>query len=232
MHLDEVEHILRQSLEDDLISKNEKIVLSMVVEELSHEQLRFMRNKAFRIAREHIETGANVIIVMSWLEKLIKILDVPEDKPLIANAYFSPGDDCRERLIKLCRRANQSLDICVFTISDDHLTREIIRAYDRGVNVRIITDDAKSEDKGSDIYDMMGVGIQVRCDHDSAHMHHKFVIRDNELLVTGSFNWTRSATEKNQENLIVTNESKLVQQFSKRFDQLWEEYEGRHRKRW
>ena len=58
-------------------------------------------------------------------------------------------------------------------------------------------------------------------DSTEAHMHHKFAIADNDLLLTGSYNWTRSASTENNENVIVTNHEKLVAPFREEFDKMW-----------
>lgn len=52
-------------------------------------------------------------------------------------------------------------------------------------------------------------------------MHHKFVIVDEEILITGSTNWTMSAFFGNFENILVTNQSSLVGPFLKEFDRMW-----------
>ena len=53
-------------------------------------------------------------------------------------------------------------------------------------------------------------------------MHHKFAIFDNKTLLTGSYNWTRSAARNNEENFIVTADRLLVQRFDSEFEQLWQ----------
>lgn len=52
-------------------------------------------------------------------------------------------------------------------------------------------------------------------------MHHKFVIIDNNILITGSTNWTMAAFFGNFENLMVTNESRLVKPFINEFENIW-----------
>ena len=52
-------------------------------------------------------------------------------------------------------------------------------------------------------------------------MHHKFAIFDRKQLMSGSYNWTRSAFLENQENIILTNELGLLRQFQDTFDALW-----------
>jgi mitochondrial cardiolipin hydrolase len=63
----------------------------------------------------------------------------------------------------------------------------------------------------------------VRLDRSPDHMHHKFAVFDRTTLATGSFNWTRSASEFNQENLVITANPALVNAFSEEFERLWKE---------
>ena len=54
-------------------------------------------------------------------------------------------------------------------------------------------------------------------------MHHKYAIFDDSRVLTGSYNWTRSAAEFNEENIIVSDDSRLQGLFSQHFKQLWDE---------
>ena len=145
----------------------------------------------------------------------------------IAEALFEPRQDCAERLRSLISRSVASLEICVFTITDDSLTRAILDAHRRGLRVRIVTDDEKSLDRGSDIDRLRREGIAVRFDGSPDHMHHKFALFDRRLVVTGSYNWTRSASENNHENIVVSDDGRLLQAFGDEFDQLWADFAPR-----
>ena len=140
-----------------------------------------------------------------------------------SEAFFSPGTACRNAIIHHLNSAKSILKICVFTISDDLITAAIIQAKHRGVNVLILTDNDKLYDLGSDIIQLAKEGIVTRIDNTSNHMHHKFMIVDDQILVNGSYNWTRSAANYNQENIIVSREQSLINLFNKEFDKLWKE---------
>jgi mitochondrial cardiolipin hydrolase len=88
----------------------------------------------------------------------------------------------------------------------------------------LITDNDKAQDQGSDIFRLMDHGVEVRMDNSAYHMHHKFAVVDKRVLVNGSFNWTRSATDYNQENILVTDEPKLVTAYLTEFESLWHEF--------
>ena len=135
--------------------------------------------------------------------------------------YFSPGEDCVNHIIDLINEAYNQLDICVFTISDDRISRAIVEAMKNGVEIRIISDNFKVEDTGSDIEDLSRVGIPVKLDTSDNHMHHKFMIVDNKIVLTGSYNWTRSAALYNQENILSMDDEEVVSKFSNEFEKLW-----------
>ena len=61
-------------------------------------------------------------------------------------------------------------------------------------------------------------------DDDPSHMHHKFVIRDQQILANGSFNWIRSASLRNQENILVTDQPARVADFLAQFERLWRQF--------
>ena len=135
--------------------------------------------------------------------------------------FFSPGEDCVNHIIDLINEAYIQLDICVFTISDDRISRAIVEAMKNGVEIRIISDNFKVEDTGSDIEDLSRVGIPVKLDTTDNHMHHKFMIVDNKIVLTGSYNWTRSAALYNQENILSMDDEEVVSKFSNEFEKLW-----------
>ena len=103
----------------------------------------------------------------------------------------------------------------------DAIAEAIEKAHRRGVEVRILTDDDKSADRGSDAGRLAARGIPLRVDRSPGHMHHKFAISDRRILLNGSYNWTRSACTSNNENIAITNHKPLVQQFEKEFLRLW-----------
>ena len=150
----------------------------------------------------------------------MKIRNIEKGSP--ADAYFSPGDECLHRIRRLFGEARQTLDICVFTITDNRIVQRLEEAHERGITIRIISDDDKSLDLGSDLEHLARIGIQCRLDRTTAHMHHKFAIADHDLLLSGSYNWTRSAATENDENIVVINNPKIVRIFAEKFEQMWQ----------
>jgi len=223
---DEMEALLRSMLDDHRLSRAERRALRDLVDErgLDDQRLGVFRAKAFDLAREQL--GAEQSFVVDWLESAVKALmprEQAEPEPRF-EARFSPGLQCLQAIVGEFGRARTSVDVCVFTITDDRIVEAMLDAHGRGVTLRVITDDDKSVDIGSDIQRIARKGIDVRMDAGPEHMHHKFAVFDDARLLTGSYNWTRSAADRNHENIVITDDAELVLAFGKTFERLWAQF--------
>ncbi|CAG0985806.1 phospholipase D [Planctomycetaceae bacterium] len=227
MNIQEWENALRQTADDASLSNGERIALREHLKEAAlNEQARgVLRHKAFEIALERIYAHPPQA-VLAWLEDVNKLLLPPTGNACehFTEAFFSPGEACVARIIDALHGARNSADICVFTITDDRITSAILGAHRRGIHVRVMTDNEKAFDEGSDVRQIARAGIEVRVDTSSNHMHHKFAIFDMSVLLTGSYNWTLSASRNNQENIIASNDAKLLRVFAQEFDRLWKQF--------
>ena len=225
-----VEQLLSSSLHDGKLSRSEKSVLRSLLAldaEKSHER-DWIRNRAFRTALESL-VDPSAKQAMDWLEDVIGLL-ISAERPGadrspadLAEVHFSPGDNCRCRIQELLREATSNVEICVFTITDDRIADSIIDAHSRGVRVRVISDNDKASDLGSDLSRLKRMGVLVACDRTPDHMHHKFAMFDSRVVVSGSYNWTRSAADRNEENIVVSGDPRLLRAFQQRFEELWNE---------
>jgi len=223
----EVDGVLAATLEDHRLSRGEKSALEQLLssDEVREEELAFFRHRAFALAREKMANHVSRE-VLDWLEAVNKVLLPPEPTETVrAQVYFSPGPGCLEAIHRELDGSRSKVDICVFTITDDRLARAIVEAHQRGVQLRIVTDDDKARDRGSDVYELADAGIEVRVDQSAHHMHHKFAVFDSSTLVTGSYNWTRSAAQRNRENILVTDDDRLVGPYRRVFDEMWNRLE-------
>lgn len=226
MKTDDIKDLLRQTLDDRRLSRGEKRALKDVLAKVvtSDREVDLYRNAAFSVAREHFNDAAAGEVV-DWLEEVVKLLESPAmHQSTRAESHFSPGDDCPTRIAGLFAATQKTAEACVFTITDDRIARSILDAHNRGVKIRIITDNEKAFDPGSDINRLENAGVKVRVDRSPYHMHHKFAVFDNDLLLTGSYNWTRGAAEYNEENFVITDERRLLDPFAELFEKLWKQF--------
>ncbi|MBU1239013.1 DUF1669 domain-containing protein [Myxococcota bacterium] len=229
--ISEIITAFEKTLEDGLFTRTEKQEIKARIEEANLEKrdLAFLRSRIFSIARER-GNEENLSVIIDWLEVANKTLLAGDEKEKHAvESYFSPGNDCLIAIVNFIKAAQRTLKICVFTISDDTIAKEIAQAHRSGVQVQILSDNDKTLDLGSDIQKLAKMGIPVRIDRTSNHMHHKFAVRDSEALLTGSFNWTKSASLYNNENIVTTSDPGAVRAFDNHFRKLWIEmaqYDG------
>lgn len=220
---DSLKTALQASFEDRKLDLKEKAQLLDDYIPLDAQQRAYVRNRAFELVAEVIDEESRRDS-LRWLKAVVRVLDSSEPEPIHCESFFSPGEECINAITNSIRSAQLSLDICVFTISDNRISEAIIAARDRGVSVRIITDNDKTEDRGSDIEMMLQQGIHTRIDNTRHHMHHKFMVVDKVFLITGSFNWTRSASHYNHENIVVVNDKATAKRFVDEFERLWQTF--------
>jgi len=227
MDIQAIDTFLKQSFEDSRVSRGERDVFEDMLEReiRRSDELHHVRARAFHLVQS-VTDHPDGKRALDWLEKIVKLTykmglkDASHDSP---RAWFSPGPGPRQAIIDQVCRSTRQIDICVFTITDNRITRHLIDAFRRDIKMRILTDDDKSEDRGSDIDQLADVGIPIKTDHTPNHMHHKYAIFDCERILSGSYNWTRSASERNNENLVLHSHPGLVNQFQREFDRLWRE---------
>ena len=223
----EIIAMLEETLEDGFLSKEEKKELGEIIanQHLSHMARVRLILQAITIAEQKIDEK-NYRAVIRWIKKVSSVLGNFSSEPHYNNAFFSHTHDIRKLVIDAIQDANKTLDICMFTLSDDHIADAITHAFKRGIRTRIITDDEKVMDKGSDIFKLKYRGIEIKIDTVKSLMHHKFAIIDNHKIITGSYNWTRTGSEVNNENIVITDNDTIVHAYIMEFDRLWPEMEA------
>jgi phosphatidylserine/phosphatidylglycerophosphate/cardiolipin synthase-like enzyme len=162
---------------------------------------------------------------LDWLEEANKLILPKLKSESYCKAFFSPGDNCLNAILEQIGNAISKIDICVFTISDDRIKNKLLYKNKLGMKIRILTDNDKVFDPGSDVQSLAKAGIAVKVDNTLNHMHNKFAVFDNKVVLTGSYNWTRSAALYNQENLLICNDQKLINEYSNEFEKLWGQME-------
>lgn len=179
-----------------------------------------LKSRLFNEAKRLGQNGDGLRAIR-WLENAFLVIE--KNSFRYHQVLFSPGKDIPENIAFLIDQAATSIDLCVFTISDSRLSEKLIQAHLRGVKVRILTDDQKCFDDGSQVFALSRAGIPVKTDDSRYHMHHKFAVVDGRIAFSGSYNWTYTAQNHNQENLVITTNYSIVHQFMDEYEALWNE---------
>lgn len=221
----EFSYILEKVFADNKISRSEKEAIEKVLDAkgFNDQQLSLLRSQLFNFVQKQI-TAKNAQKIINCLEDVNKLLIPKVKQEISVDAFFSPGDDCRNAILSQIAHARSTIDVCVFTVSDNIIVEKLIDAWEKGIKVRIVTDNDKQYDRGSDIFRMKEKGIPIRTDSTPDHMHHKYAIFDQQILLFGSYNWTRSAALNNNEDIAVVDSKVLVTKFSEEFETLWKAF--------
>ena len=119
----------------------------------------------------------------------------------------------------------KSLNIAIFSLTRDNFAKSIIEVFKRGVKVKIISDDECVKNYGSDVYRLAAEGIPCKTDNNPQyHMHNKYAVIDESIVITGSFNWTSQAILYNNENLLVYEDKDLALKYNNEFNNLWNSF--------
>lgn len=115
-----------------------------------------------------------------------------------------------------------TLDIAAFELNNEVITEAILDAHERGVIVRIVTDDEHGiEDDDSTLIELELAGITIVDDERSALMHNKFMIMDSQVLWMGSMNYTMNGVYRNNNNSIALHSPQAVAVYQAEFNEMF-----------
>lgn len=135
---------------------------------------------------------------------------------------FSPKGGTSKELARLIKAAKGNIAVAAYAFSSKYLGTALSEALKRGVKVRIILDGDIARKAYSIDEWLTGEGIALRViDVKGGSLHHKFMIIDGKILMTGSYNFTNESEFRNHEAAIFTNNKALIQSFVAEFDRLW-----------
>lgn len=137
--------------------------------------------------------------------------------------YFAPEDRVLPAVEAAIRGAQESVRFMAFSFTIETLGSALRDRAAAGVNVQGIFETVGSGTRFSMLTPLFCAGLDVRQDGNPFVLHHKVFIIDNATVVTGSFNFSSSATESNDENLIIITDPDLAAQYVAEFDRRWTE---------
>jgi phosphatidylserine/phosphatidylglycerophosphate/cardiolipin synthase-like enzyme len=135
--------------------------------------------------------------------------------------YFSPNGGCQQAVISEIKKATQTIDIAMYYLSSRQIAQALAQALDNNVRVRIVLDQGQEIEPASKSSYLVKHGFDIRYHLGFGLMHNKFAVFDGKSLITGSFNWTSTAEERNEENLLIISDDNTIKVYEDRFNYLW-----------
>jgi phosphatidylserine/phosphatidylglycerophosphate/cardiolipin synthase-like enzyme len=138
--------------------------------------------------------------------------------------FFSPDDHVLSALVPLLEGAQESIYFLAYSFTSNQLGDILRQKAQAGVTVAGVMDDEQIRtNQGTEFDPFRQVGLDVRKDGIPGLMHHKVFIVDKKIVVFGSYNFSQSAEEKNDENLIIVYDPVIAGQFLLEFQRVWDE---------
>lgn len=137
---------------------------------------------------------------------------------------FSPKGSALDIILKGIRDSEKSILVAAYSFTSKPISTELVEAYRRGVDVKVIADKKSNSGKYSAVTFLANQGVPVRLNDKYQIFHHKFMVFDGLHVETGSFNYSAAAVNKNAENVIMILGNKpIAAEYSQQWEILWNE---------
>jgi phosphatidylserine/phosphatidylglycerophosphate/cardiolipin synthase-like enzyme len=183
-------------------------------------------------SRTHASTPAQTAQVPSAADRFLGIFSTAhartvESTPIAAggtvSVAFSPGN-AEQVVVHTINGARKTILVAAYSFTSRPIATALLDAKARGVDVRVVADKSQRTERYTSIRFLANKGVPVRINSRYAIMHNKFLVIDGATVETGSFNFTRSATLRNAENVIVLgNMPEVAATYSREWNRLWDE---------
>ena len=174
---------------------------------------------------------AAIILALVWILFAQGCDNAFSSRPLPPiEVRFSPQGGCTEAVVRELNAARSSVLVQAYSFTSAPIAKALVAADKRGVHVEVILDGEKSKEAYTEADFLRNSGIPVLIDSRHAIAHNKVMIIDSQVVITGSFNFTKQAEEHNAENLLVIRDKILSDQYTanwKLHADHSEEYRGR-----
>jgi len=136
--------------------------------------------------------------------------------------YFAPEEDVLQVLLDLVTASQSSVRFMVFSFTVDELGEAMRAKVAQGIHVQGIFETAGSGTEYSEFTGLFCAGADVRQDGNPYALHHKTLVIDDQIVVTGSLDFSSNAVKSNDENVVVVRDPVLAAEYAREFARLWE----------
>ncbi|MGE0093756.1 MAG: phospholipase D family protein [Alphaproteobacteria bacterium] len=131
---------------------------------------------------------------------------------------FTPGEDCTGIIVAVIGNAQQQILVQAYSFTSAPIAQALVAAQNRGVDVKAILDKSQRTERYSSARFLVNAGISTWIDDKVAIAHNKVMIVDDTIVITGSFNFTKSAQDRNAENLLVLHDAGLASKYKENWE--------------
>jgi phosphatidylserine/phosphatidylglycerophosphate/cardiolipin synthase-like enzyme len=128
--------------------------------------------------------------------------------------FFSPKGGCTQAVVEELGKAHETVVVQAYSFTSAPIAKALVEAHQRGVRVEVLLDKSQRTERYSSATFLSHAGIATFIDGRHAIAHNKVMVIDAQTVLTGSFNFTKAAEEKNAENLLVLRGKELAAKYT------------------
>jgi phosphatidylserine/phosphatidylglycerophosphate/cardiolipin synthase-like enzyme len=183
-----------------------------------------LRIQSAQLAEQYIEEFEEMYIedrfgALSWPDVTRGPIEVEGTQ---IEVLFSPDMRIGDQIAALLQGAEESIHVMAYNLTLDSIADAMMRSAQTGVEIHGLFDADQARNQGSDVRRFEDAGLDIMLDGNPRKMHHKVIIVDESLVITGSYNFSRNAEEKNDENVLLIYSPELARQYLIEFSRLRE----------
>lgn len=126
------------------------------------------------------------------------------------DVYFSPHGGATQAIIREINNAKSEILVQAYSFTSAPIAKALVSAKKRGINIVALLDKSQRNEKYSSADFIAHAGIPTYIDDNHTIAHNKIIIIDGAVLITGSFNFSKAAEERNAENLLILKGNKSL----------------------
>lgn len=146
---------------------------------------------------------------------------IVNDTPI--SVLFGSEDDVADALTRLISNTKSDVKFMSFSFTHDDMGKAMLAKANQGVRVQGIFETRGSQTQFSELPRLFCQGIPVRQDGNPRTLHHKVIVLDKETVITGSFNFSNNANQRNDENVVILDNPGIAKLYLQEFERRWEE---------
>lgn len=135
--------------------------------------------------------------------------------------YFAPEDEVEPVIVKDIDAAKTEIDVMAFSFTSKPLANAIASRIAGGVKVRVLLDERQAGSDAAQGRYLLDKGAAVELDRNPYAMHNKVIIIDDGIVITGSYNLSKSANTENDENVLIIHSPSIAAQYKKKFESIF-----------
>ena len=164
-------------------------------------------------------TGKTTPAQVSSFPLDVEAVTAPSNR--VIGPWFSPRGGCQEEIVRAISEASNSIAVLAYEFTSEPIIQALVDAKKRGVKVRIVMDEKAATGPGDRREILKTAKIPVRLDGEHKIQHNKVIVIDENVVLTGSYNFSKSAEYSNAENLVRLEGKSIAEAYLEDFEAHW-----------